>query len=94
MDSTAGSPASGQALGEALALKVRKARENKRMSKPELARRTGLPLEFIDRLEKGQADMSQVRMLDLQALATALDVDYADLVERREPDGIVPPRGP
>jgi transcriptional regulator with XRE-family HTH domain len=64
------------------------------MSKPELARRTGLPLEFIDRLEKGQADMSQVRMLDLQALATALDVDYADLVERREPDGIVPPRGP
>jgi transcriptional regulator with XRE-family HTH domain len=86
MGSKEGSPAGERSLSDALALNVRRARENKRMSIPELARCTGLPAQFIDRLEKGEVDKSQVSMLDLQALATALDVDYTDLVGRHEPD--------
>jgi transcriptional regulator with XRE-family HTH domain len=84
MGSTPGSASGNQPLDEVFAVNVRRARENKRMSVAALARRTGYMPEFIGQVERGE--VSELSLAELEAFATALDLDVTDLVRRRVPE--------
>jgi transcriptional regulator with XRE-family HTH domain len=73
-----------QSLQEALAINVRRARERRGMTVPELARRAKCSLKFIEDLEKGRP-LKLVRLRALGAVATALDTDEEKLVRRSTP---------
>jgi ribosome-binding protein aMBF1 (putative translation factor) len=80
MGSREGSPSSERSQPDRLAQYVHRARENKQMSVADLARESGLPAAFIEAVERGEIDPSQSTLGDLEPLATALDVECADLL--------------
>jgi len=70
---------SGTAGGEKLRPNnVRKIRESKMMSKAELARKTGLSVQTIDRVEKGHFCRLETKRKTLLALGLDLD-DRSDV---------------
>jgi len=72
----------GSSLLAGLALRVRRARKARGWSRQELARRSGLSIRFLARVEAGDGNISVLR---LEALARALDTSADRLVRAREP---------
>jgi XRE family aerobic/anaerobic benzoate catabolism transcriptional regulator len=70
-------PGTGSALLRALARRVRRLREARHWSREELARRSGLSVRFLARVESGDGNISVVR---LEAVARALDTTPDRLV--------------
>ena len=75
-------PEAGSTLLQALARRVRRLREARHWSRDELARRSGLSVRFLARVESGDGNISVLR---LEAVARALDTT---------PDRLVLPASP
>lgn len=69
-------------LGRSLALVVRQLREAKKMSRQELSERSGLPLRFVNQLER--AKKRDIAAVDLVRLAMALDHPIGDFAKQIE----------
>ncbi len=83
MASTTSSGSGDQLAYRLFAVNVRRARESKGLSVPELARRTGRKVEYIEAVEMAQVTNLKIR--EVKVFATALGVDEADLVGPQVP---------
>ncbi len=69
-------------LARLLALVIRRLREAKKMSREQLSERSGLPLRFVNQLER--AKKKDIAAVDLVRLAMALDHSIGDLAKQIE----------
>jgi DNA-binding Xre family transcriptional regulator len=69
-------------LPRALAIVVRQLREDRNMSRAQLSNASGLPLNLINRLERGRA--RRVTMTQIFRLAFAMNHGVGDFVEKVE----------
>ena len=69
-------------LARSLALVVRRLREAKKISREELSERSGLPLRFVNQLER--AKKRDIEVVELVRLAMALNHSISDFAKQIE----------
>ncbi len=72
------------ALVEVDGAKLRRIRERRLLSRPELAEKVGLDPDHIGRIERGVTKAP--RMANIRALANGLDVDAAEFLKVEDED--------